>query len=200
MKKIILICLLFTSLSSYPKEGIEFEIGFAIANGFFVHESEELEGANLFSILIPDLFVNLYPAPVHAINIGIDFHLSLTEGRVGLLGTRIGYHWYFWGQGCPKTNNSTLMTSKKRNRFSSFTGSELKMYTYYLDPGFAVTNNFDTSGNFFDINALIGIDYVLTQKIKTTATLSQTILSLAATDKRIKMSGTIVSVGLTSLF
>jgi len=182
------------------KEDKFYEIGAAVANGMFIHKSDELAGASSSSILSPDLFLNYYLSPTSALNLGIDFHLNLTEGRVGLLGTRIGYHWYFWGQGYPQTTTSALIVSKKRNRFSAFTGGELKRYTYYLDPGFAASNSFETSGNFFNMNALIGIDYVINQKIKGTATFSQSFFNLAATDKRIKMSGTILTIGLTYLF
>jgi hypothetical protein len=201
LKKIFF--LLFLLLASHARgdENIlaNSEAGFSFANGTFSHQSTAVKGTSS-SMLGPDLTFNYYLKPTQAILSGLDLHLNFSGGEVGLIGLRVGYKWYYWGQGYYQISNSAMMTNNTKQRFSSYVGTLFKRYTYFLSNSFETAGNFESSGNFYNIDLLVGADYMLGHQIKATSSLSLTFMSLAATDTRIKMASKLFTFGLSYLF
>lgn len=175
------------------------EPGFSFSNGIFTHASGVIQGSQL-AIFSPDLSLNYYIDPTQAIIGGIDLHLNLSQGQVGLLGIRAGYKWYYWGQGYYHTTNSDLMSTQTQQRFSSYVGGTLKRYAYFLSNSYETSGSFDSTGSFFNLDLIVGADYMLTSRIKATSAISVSVISLVATDDRIKMTDKLFLLGISFLY
>jgi hypothetical protein len=202
--KIISILVFFTlaNLVSGAENSNKYETGFSFSNGIFSNQSStgtSLIGSRL-SILGLDGSVNYYLTPTKAITSGLDLHLNFSEGQVGLFGVRVGYKWYYWGEGYYKVSHTDLMNIETHQRFSAYIGGALKRYVYFLSNSYSGSGNFDSSGSYFDLDIAPGADYMITNRLKATASLSLTALSFIATDDRVKISNMLVLFGFAYIF
>jgi hypothetical protein len=176
-----------------------YEAGFGFANGAFSNSAGDTPKSTN-SILAPDLSFNYYLTPTQAITSGLDLHLSFSQSQVGLLGLRVGYKWYYWGQGNYETSKSDFMEADTRQRISAYFGSNIKRYSYFLSNSYDSDKKYESSGSYFNLDLLFGADYLISHQYKVTAIASITALALVVTDDRVKISSKMLSFGISYLF
>jgi hypothetical protein len=195
--------ILFLSQTIYGVEiPNKLEVGFSFSNGVFANQSQtdaSLIGTRM-SVLGGDISANYFLTPTKAFTSGMDLHMNFAEGQVGLFGMRVGYKWYYWGEGYYKISNSDLLSIETHNRFSAYVGGALKRYVYFLSNSYSGSGNFDSSGSYFDLDIAPGVDYMINNRLKLTASASFTLMSFIATDDRVKINDMLVLFGFAYIF
>lgn len=152
------------------------------------------------SLLCPDLEFLTFWTSQNAFNIGTDLYFNYSDGSVSLFGVKLGYRHYYWGVGYPEIVHTEYIQGEGLTKYAGYYGIELKRYTYFLGSNVLEENDFEQNGTFYNFNILTGIDYKLSRSLELNGEISYTLMPLASSDDRIKLSAIILYFGIAFLW
>ncbi|MBT3236683.1 MAG: hypothetical protein HN353_12075 [Bdellovibrionales bacterium] len=163
------------------------------------HSLQTLDGSSL-SLFNPDLSAHYAWDRYSSIGFGADLHFNLQNKNVALFGIRAIYRLYVLGRGYPLHYASQALWGSSLSNYALYVGTELKRYNYFLGENPSITTDYEQNGIFYNINLLMGFDYRLSHTYEINTEFNFTVASLASTDNRITMSGTLFFIGLTRFY
>ena len=174
-------------------------MSFKLTNGLFIYDSNILSGGTttfgspFFEFTKP---LNLK----NQVSASYELHLNITEQTTSLSGIGVRYKYYFHGTGSYKTNRSKNLVIQSRTKWSSFLGTGITKYNYYLGSNSLQETRFEQTGSFYNLNFLAGTEYDIKHSYKVFVDLSYSILSFYSSDDRVKLRGILISTGLSKEF
>ena len=152
-------------------------------------------GGNYSSTGSPD-FLYLYCLKTNwAPYVGFDFFSNSSTGNLDLWALRLGARYYFRGENCPQEEANELVSIRSISKWSFYVGAEMKRYQYFLGSNPSTLGDYELSGNYFNQNVLVGLDYRLSNEWEINAEVNKSLISLASTDNRIKAEAMIIYLG-----
>lgn len=129
----------------------------------------------------------------YSIYSGTDLIFDSQLQKANLWGVYGGARYYFHGRFRAEVQESEDFLHISKTPFSFYTGMEIRRYNYFFDN--VSYTNFEKTGNFFTIPILFGLDYRWSEKFGINLEFNQTLISLAGTDSRLRISTTLILFG-----
>jgi hypothetical protein len=148
----------------------------------------------------PDFMANYFLSPYQSIGAGLDLYISTQS--LSLWSWRFAYKYYFIGQGYPVLSEGEQFKIEQWSKHGVYSGVEAKNYHYFISSEeksklFINNENIDSTGNYYNINLLVGYEYRFNNRYAANIEANETLFSIAASDERFSTKATILLFGLT---
>jgi hypothetical protein len=126
---------------------------------------------------------------------------DLTAQTLPITGYSFHGKWYFRGQGTTISYKEDWGSSESRPTSAYYVGGAYVYNTYYLGDDPASTAPKDNlSGQYSNINTYVGMDRAINKKFSWNAEGGMSLLTMAASDARVKIQSNFVYIGLSYIF
>jgi hypothetical protein len=197
MNKSIPIILLFFTLPVWSKN-LPIKASFRLAMASFTSSSNNSVGSTGGSYQntgAPDFSIHYFFNPQLSVGLGLDLFTSKATSNLDLWGLRVLSRYYFSGNGIAERIKSYNLKSSNLTKWAYYVGGELKRYTYFIGSNPSEVKDYELSGTYVNMNAMIGVDYRLNHSYELNAEFNNTISSFASTDNRILADARIIYFG-----
>lgn len=172
---------------------------FKLLNGVFKYSSDELSG-NASTMGSPSIGFLKPLNERHQLGVSIDIFFNTSAQSVALYGTGLIYKYSIKGLSSYSLSETQDFSISSSTKWEHYLLSTFKRYTYFLGSNKSEESRFDQNGNFFNFDFGLGSSFDVGNRTRITAELSNTFISLASSDNRIKFKSILLSFGLQKEF
>lgn len=187
---ILFVSIYFLRQSALGAESVQFKL----INGIFSYDSDYLSGTST-SILSPSISYQKDFTNKHQLGIGLDVFFSLSTQSVALYGLDVSYRYFISGDSSSVILRAAKDTVEYKSSVAYFLGADFKRYSYYLGSNKVDETRFDQTGDFFNLDVVIGGTYSRSLKSRYVLEISKTLSAFASSDDRVKFTGLYMSLG-----
>jgi hypothetical protein len=146
--------------------------------------------------------IYFYPlTPTLFAGFGYGSSFDLSAQTLPIAGYSFHGKWYFRGLGTAVKYNENWGSSEARSTSAYYLGAAYVYNTYYLghDPASTAPKD-NLAGQFSNINTYLGVDYAINRNFSWNIEAGMSLLTMAASDARIKIQSTFINAGLSYIF
>lgn len=196
MKKLILTMLV---LFNFEVLSSDYLVSFKLITGSFSYDSEILTGSAT-TTASPALMIHIPLTTNHLLGVTSEVHVNSSTKVTSLYAIGINYRYYFQGLGSYKTIETAGLKVQTKRKWSSYYSASFSKYSYFLGSNLVDQDKFDQNGSFFNLDMGAGSEYDIGKDYRVFTEFSYTLLSLASSDDRVRIKGTLVSIGIAKDF
>ena len=117
-----------------------------------------------------------------------------------IYGFDFGSRLYYWGQGTRSLIKIDSTTSERHDLMALYAIGELSSKTFYLGSNPKDAGTTSLTGNFVSLNVGTGLDLRVSRHFELNSELTARLISLSASDNRIRLKAYLLSLGVSYLF
>jgi hypothetical protein len=162
-------------------------------------------GGSTSSLGALDLSISYFLTPKFSIGLSYRADFDFSAGSSPISGVSLDGKYYFMGNGTYTRITSADTEDERLDTWAAYGGADGGSRSFYFQSNSAASSDATTtspslSGNYFAIDALVGVEYRLSRHFELDAEGSYTILNFATSDDRVRFQSMLLNIGFSYIF